>query len=139
VRVLGDHPLNMAMIYRGSRLAMAAAKAQQPSRTAMAAAKGTVAAGAAAESTTKVAKRSRLFKPLSISPAMKKFLGVSEVARSEAVKKIWEHIKANNLQNPANKREILCDEKLKAILGQKENVNMFEIAKLISPHFIKKK
>jgi hypothetical protein len=34
----------MAMIYRGSRLAMAAAKAQQPSRTAMAAAKGTVAA-----------------------------------------------------------------------------------------------
>lgn len=143
MRALGDHPLNMAMIYRGSRLAMAAAKAQQPSRTAMAAAKGTVAAGAAAESTTKesttkVVKHSGLFKPLSVSPVMKKFLGVSEVTRPEATKKIWEHIKANNLQNPANKREILCDEKLKAILGQKENVDMFEIAKLISPHFIKK-
>lgn len=115
---------------------MAAAKAQQPSRTAVAAAKETAAA-AAAES-TKVVNRSGIMAPVSVSPAMKKFLGVSEVSRTEAVKKIWDHIKAKNLQNPANKREILCDEKLKGIFGQKANVTMFEIMKLISPHFIKK-
>ncbi len=115
---------------------MAASKAQQSSRTAVAAAKpAKVAPG------TNVVKRSSgdgLTKPVPLSPEMKKFLGVAESARTEVVKKIWEHIKTNNLQNPANKREILCDEKLKIIFGQKTNVTMFEIAKLISPHFIKK-
>lgn len=115
---------------------MAAVKAQQPSRTAMAAAKEAATSAAAAESDTKVVKRG-ITAPAPISPAMKKFLGVSEASRSEVVKKIWEHIKTNNLQNPANKREVFCDEKLKTIFGQKENVGMLEIAKLISPHFIK--
>lgn len=112
---------------------MVASKAQRPSRTATAAAKET-----AAESTTKAARRTGLTMPSPVSPEMKKFLGVSEAPRIEATKKIWEHVKANSLQNPANKREILCDEKLKGIFGQKENVSMFEISKLISPHFIKK-
>lgn len=43
------------------------------------------------------------------------------------------------LQNPANKREIQCDEKLKTIFAGKDKVGMLEIAKLLSPHFIKTK
>jgi len=129
--------LNMATVYKASRLAMTASKAQQSSRTAVAAAKPTKAE-AAAGSTTNVVNRTGIKKPWPLSPEMKKFLGVSEGARTEVLKKIWDHIKANNLQNPANKREILCDEKLKDIFGQKNNVGMFEIAKLITPHFIKK-
>lgn len=127
----------MATFYRGSKLAMAAAKAQQPSRTAMAASKEAATSAAAAEVVTKVVKPSGLTAPVPVSPAMQKFLGVSEASRTEALKKIWDHIKANNLQNPANKREVFCDEKLK-IIFQKENVGMFEISKLMSPHFIKK-
>ncbi|KAG9446071.1 hypothetical protein H6P81_012199 [Aristolochia fimbriata] len=78
-----------------------------------------------------------LLKPVPVSPVMQKFLGVSEVSRVDAVKKIWDHIKANNLQDPSNKRQILCDEKLKTIFDGKDKVGMLEIAKLISPHFIK--
>lgn len=122
------------MAQRANWLAMVASKAQQRSRTVMSTAKG----AAATESTTKTRKLKGIMIPAPVSPELKKFLGVSEIPRTEAMKKIWEHIKANNLQNPANKREILCDEKLKSIFGRKENVNMLEIAKLISPHFIKK-
>lgn len=41
------------------------------------------------------------------------------------------------LQNPQNKREILCDEKLKAIFEGKNAVGFLEIGKLLSPHFVK--
>lgn len=41
------------------------------------------------------------------------------------------------LQNPQNKREILCDEKLKPVLGGKDKVGFTEIAKLLSEHFPK--
>lgn len=76
-------------------------------------------------------------KPVPVSPALRKFLGVPEASRAEAVKKIWEHIKLNNLQNPTNKREILCDEKLKSVFEGKDKVGFLEIGKLLSHHFIK--
>jgi len=54
--------------------------------------------------------------------------------RFEVTKKIWEYIKKNNLQNPANKRNILADAKLKPIFGGKGEVSMFEMTKLVSAH-----
>ena len=54
--------------------------------------------------------------------------------RFEVTKKIWEYIKKNNLQNPANKRNILADAKLKPIFGGKAEVSMFEMTKLVSAH-----
>ena len=54
--------------------------------------------------------------------------------RSEVVKQIWVYIKKHDLQNPANKRNILADEKLKAIFGGKAEVTMFEMTKLVSAH-----
>ncbi|XP_068665613.1 upstream activation factor subunit spp27-like [Aristolochia californica] len=95
---------------------------------------------AAAKTEAKAATRPSsggLLKPVPVSPVMRKFVGVSEISRVDAVKKIWEHIKSNNLQDPLNRRQILCDEKLKTIFGGKDKVGMLEIAKLISPHFIK--
>lgn len=41
------------------------------------------------------------------------------------------------LQNPADKREIFCDEKLKQIFDGKDKVGFLEITKLLSPHFVK--
>ncbi|CAN6697705.1 unnamed protein product [Malus baccata var. baccata] len=78
-----------------------------------------------------------IMKPIPISPALGSFLGVKESSRAEAVKQIWAHIKLHNLQNPANKREIYCDDKLKEIFEGKEKVGFLEIGKLLSRHFVK--
>jgi hypothetical protein len=45
-----------------------------------------------------------------------------------------DYIKANNLQNPENKREILADEKLRAVFGGKNKVSMFEMNKHFAQH-----
>ncbi|CAN4112124.1 unnamed protein product [Withania somnifera] len=79
-----------------------------------------------------------IMKPRRVSPEMQTFLGgMSEIPRTQALKLIWAHIKANNLQDPQNKKVIICDEKLKTIFGGKERVGFLEIAGLISPHFLK--
>jgi chromatin remodeling complex protein RSC6 len=41
--------------------------------------------------------------------------------------------KAHNLQNPANKRNILCDDRLLAVMGKGE-VTMFEMTGLVGKH-----
>jgi DNA topoisomerase-3 len=55
------------------------------------------------------------------------------VARTEVMKKLWDYIKANNLQDPKDKRTIQCDAKLKTVFG-KDSVGMFELAGLIGVH-----
>lgn len=81
-----------------------------------------------------MAKSSALSKPLTLSPQLQAVVGNGPMPRTEVVAKLWEYIKKHNLQNPKNKRNILADEKLKAIFGGKSEVTMFEMAKLISPH-----
>ncbi|KAF3447562.1 hypothetical protein FNV43_RR12749 [Rhamnella rubrinervis] len=78
-----------------------------------------------------------ILKPSQVSPALGGFLGVSETSRANAVKQIWAHIKLHNLQNPEDRREINCDDKLKAIFDGKDRVNFLEIGKLLSRHFKK--
>ena len=75
-----------------------------------------------------------LLKPLTLSPELEAVVGAGPLPRSQVVKKLWEYIKKNDLQNPANKRNILADEKLKAIFGGKSEVTMFEMTKLVSAH-----
>ena len=67
------------------------------------------------------------------SPALAAIVGSEPLPRTEAIKKLWEYIKERNLQNPANKRNILCDEPLKAVMG-KDEVTMFEMTGLVSRH-----
>ena len=74
-----------------------------------------------------------LTKPLALSPELEAVVGKGPLPRSEVVKKLWDYIKKNNLQNPSNKRNILADDKLEAIFGKKE-VTMFEMTKLVSAH-----
>uniref|UniRef100_A0A2N9HBI0 DM2 domain-containing protein n=1 Tax=Fagus sylvatica TaxID=28930 RepID=A0A2N9HBI0_FAGSY len=78
-----------------------------------------------------------ILKPSPISPELQTFLGAPEASRSDAVKQVWSYIKLHNLQNPANKREIYCDEKLKVIFEGKDKVGFLEIGKLLFRHFIK--
>src|ERR1044071_997799 len=57
-------------------------------------------------------------KPLKPSAELAAVVGSEPLARSEVVSKMWEYIKKNNLQNPANKREIISDDKLRPIFGK---------------------
>ena len=75
-----------------------------------------------------------LSKPLNLSADLEAVVGKGPLPRTEVVKKLWEYIKKNNLQNPQNKRNILADDKLKAIFGGKSEVTMFEMTKLVSAH-----
>ena len=73
-------------------------------------------------------------KPMTISADLAAVVGAGPMPRSEVVKKLWEYIKANNLQDPTNKRNINADANLKKVFGGKETVNMFEMTKLVSAH-----
>ena len=75
-----------------------------------------------------------LLKPYELSADLEAVVGKGPLPRGQVVKKIWEYIKKHNLQNPANKRNILADAKLKVIFGGKGEVTMFEMTKLVSAH-----
>ena len=75
-----------------------------------------------------------LSKPLTLSPELEAVIGAGPMPRTEVVKQLWVYIKKNNLQNPANKRNILADDKLLPVFGGKGEVTMFEMTKLVSAH-----
>ena len=77
---------------------------------------------------------SAFMKPLGVSSDLEAVVGKGPMPRSEVVKKIWEYIKKNKLQDSANKRNINADAKLKVVFGGKAVVNMFEMTKLVSKH-----
>lgn len=63
-------------------------------------------------------------------------IGMNHVTRPELVKQLWVYIKAHDLQNPEDRRTIMCDEKLERIFKRKK-VGMFEMNKLLSDHIFK--
>jgi chromatin remodeling complex protein RSC6 len=75
-----------------------------------------------------------LLKPLNVSADLEAVVGKGPMARGQVVKKLWEYIKSNGLQDSANKRNINADDKLKKVFGGKGTVNMFEMTKLVSKH-----
>jgi upstream activation factor subunit UAF30 len=81
-----------------------------------------------------MAMNSALSKPLNLSPELEAVVGKGPMPRTEVVKQLWVYIKKNDLQNPANKRNILADDKLKPVFGGKGEVSMFEMTKLVSAH-----
>ena len=79
-------------------------------------------------------KPNALQQPLQPSPELAAVVGSDKLARGQVVSKMWEYIKKNNLQNPANKREIIADAKLKPVFGGKDKVTMFEMNKHLAGH-----
>ena len=72
-------------------------------------------------------------KALTLSPELSAVVGDKPLPRTEIVSKLWLYIKANGLQDQANKRLINADAKLRAVFG-KPQVSMFEMAGLIGKH-----
>lgn len=77
---------------------------------------------------------SGFMKPLNVSADLAAVVGEGPMPRSEVVKKLWEYIKKHDLQDPSNKRNINADENLKKVFDGKDQVNMFEMTKLVSKH-----
>jgi upstream activation factor subunit UAF30 len=77
---------------------------------------------------------SSFMKPVQPDAALAAVVGSTPQPRTEITKKIWDYIKANQLQDPANKRMIKADDKLKAVFGGKAEVSMFEMTKLVNGH-----
>lgn len=78
-------------------------------------------------------KMDGLNKPLTPSPELAVIVGADMLPRGQVVSKVWDYIRANNLQNPADKREILADEALKKVFG-KDKATMFEMNKYFAQH-----
>ncbi|GJD33382.1 SWIB/MDM2 domain-containing protein [Methylobacterium aerolatum] len=119
--------------------------ATKTEKAAPKAAKTTKAAGEAAPAKAKAspakagaaktgaAKPNALQQPLKPSAELGAIVGTSPLPRGEVVSKVWEYIKKHNLQNPANKREIVADDKLKKVFG-KDKCSMFEMNKHLAAH-----
>jgi DNA topoisomerase-3 len=111
--------------------AAAAAKVAAKKPTAKKApARKVTAAKAAAPSRAVKAPKAGTLTP---SPALAAIVGDGLTARTEVVKKLWDYIKAQGLQDARDKRTINADAKLQKVFG-KPQVTMFELAGLIGPH-----
>ena len=87
-----------------------------------------------ATSTTAASKTpSALQKPLTPSPELAAIVGVEPISRGQVVSKVWDYIRTHNLQNPADKREILADAKLAKVFGR-DKCTMFEMNKYLAKH-----
>ncbi len=76
-----------------------------------------------------------------ISDELATFLGVekgSQLARTDATRRINAYIKSNKLQDEKAKKNILCDEKLKALLKPSEGevVHFFNLQRFLKKHFL---
>ncbi|MFT4190672.1 MAG: SWIB/MDM2 domain-containing protein [Comamonas sp.] len=72
-------------------------------------------------------------KELTPSAELAAIVGSKPLPRTEVTKKIWEYIKGHNLQDATQRRIIVADDKLKAVIG-KDKVDMFELTKLVNQH-----
>jgi chromatin remodeling complex protein RSC6 len=72
--------------------------------------------------------------PLTPSSQLGEVVGSKPIPRTEIIKKIWDYIKKNKLQDSKNRRMINADAKLKTIFGGKDQISMFELAKVVNKH-----
>lgn len=85
-------------------------------------------------------KPSGFANPTKVSKELCEFMNKkegSEIARTEVTKAIISYIKNNNLQNKTNKKIISPDEKLKFLLGikEEEELTYFNLQKYMNKHF----
>ncbi|PCI75648.1 DNA topoisomerase 1, partial [Candidatus Aerophobetes bacterium] len=72
-----------------------------------------------------------------VSKELADVIGPDPIERTTATKKLWDYIKANNLQNPEKKREIVPDTKLAKVFGSKEGIDMMKLAGILTKHLEK--
>ncbi|MEQ5787482.1 SWIB/MDM2 domain-containing protein [Erythrobacter sp. NFXS35] len=74
-----------------------------------------------------------LQKPVQLSGDLEAVIGKGPMTRAQVTSKVWEYIKANNLQDSKDKRQINPDAKLGAVIG-KDQISMFKMTAAVSKH-----
>jgi upstream activation factor subunit UAF30 len=74
-----------------------------------------------------------LNKLCSLSPELQAVVGETELPRTQVVKLLWAYIRENGLQDPENRRNIICNDVLR-ILFNTDSTDMFKMNKLLSKH-----
>ncbi len=80
------------------------------------------------------AKTPRKQRSYALSKELQEIVGAPELSRPEIVKKVWDYIKANQLQDPKNKRMIVPDQKLSKVFGSKTPIDMMKLAGILNKH-----
>lgn len=79
------------------------------------------------------AKNNALNKPVTLSGDLENLIGKGPMTRAQVTSKVWEYIKANNLQDAKDKRQINPDTKLGAVIGTSQ-ISMFAMTAAVSKH-----
>jgi len=83
-------------------------------------------------------KKPGLQPPYKLSNELTTVVGTNILPRPQVVKAIWAYIKKHDLQNPEDKREIFCDDKLKKVMGGEKKVTMFNMNRYVTDHLLEK-
>lgn len=81
----------------------------------------------------KVNRDTGFHKPMNLSSTAADFFGTAQLSRPQVTKQVWDYIKSHHLQDPTDKRYIVCDDKLKGLLKQ-DKVHMFQMTKILNTH-----
>ncbi|GJN26124.1 hypothetical protein PR202_gb14027 [Eleusine coracana subsp. coracana] len=111
---------------------------QQPAPGVGGTASPTAAVQAAGDNKESASKRKRggpggLNKVCAISPELQTIVGETAMSRTQIVKQLWAYIRQNNLQDPDDKRKIICNDELRVVFGT-DTTDMFKMNKLLAKH-----
>ncbi|KAF7004002.1 hypothetical protein CFC21_019265 [Triticum aestivum] len=111
---------------------------QQPAPGAGAITSPTAAPQAVGDNKESASKRKRggpggLNKVCAISPELQTVVGETAMSRTQIVKQLWAYIRQNNLQDPDDKRKIICNDELRIVFGT-DSTDMFKMNKLLAKH-----
>ena len=119
------------MATKKAKPAKKAAKKAAPAKKAPAK-KAPAKKAPAKKAKTKRTPNAAFMKPMNVSAILATVVGSKPIPRTEVVKKVWEYIKKNKLQDPKERRNINADANLQKVFGGKKTVSMFEMTKLIN-------
>jgi len=74
-----------------------------------------------------------LQRPVTLSGDLEAVIGKGPMTRAQVTSKVWEYIKAHDLQDSKDKRQINPDAKLSAVIG-KDQISMFKMTAAVSKH-----
>ncbi|WVQ70827.1 hypothetical protein IAR50_000349 [Cryptococcus sp. DSM 104548] len=72
-------------------------------------------------------------KELILSEPLADLVGTDRLSRPQVVKHIWDYVKERDLQDPSDRRYIMCDEKLSKVFHT-ERLHMFTMNKVLVDH-----
>ncbi|RPF72204.1 SWIB/MDM2 domain-containing protein [Aurantiacibacter spongiae] len=79
------------------------------------------------------AKNNALNKPVNLTPELENVVGKGPMTRAQVTSKVWDYIKANDLQDSKDKRQINPDDKLGKVIGN-DQISMFKMTGAVSKH-----